>query len=503
MRRPSLEAQPFAATYTRLDEMVGHLSGPVMMSCTAEALEDYVTTEGRELLRRMMQDQLDSRAATEVRLPRVTGSDQVVRCWAEPGHRRLMVSALGRVETTRIAYRALKAGNLHPADAVLSLPAQAYTRPLQRHAVHEAASGSLRQAALNLERTTGQRIGTRQLMEICEGAAADIPDFYQAQLDAPGAGQGPDVGDLLVLTCDATGVNMIEKDLREPVRAAAAARSGPQPPSAQLSSRTRTGKRRMATVTAVYDAVPAGRRAARHRRPAPQPRARPPGHRPRGPRLPGALHHPDGHRHVRPGHRPRPRTPAPLGRPGRRSEPPTRLPAKRSRHTRVKIDIVVDFIHVLEYLWKAAEDLHPAGPARAACVDALARTVLQGHSARVVADLRAQARTRRHDGPAQLPGLDRAIAYIEAKEPFLAYRIALTMGWPIASGVIEGCCRYLIKDRLDITGARWSLTGAEAVLLLRAVIDNGDFDAYWHFHAQRAHQRDHTSHYQHEYATAA
>ena len=53
------------------------------------------------------------------------------------------------------------------------------------------------------------------------------------------------------------------------------------------------------------------------------------------------------------------------------------------------------------------------------------------------------------------------------------------MGWPIATGVIEGACRYLVKDRIAITGARWSLPGAEAVLLLRAVIINGDFDAYW------------------------
>jgi hypothetical protein len=47
--------------------------------------------------------------------------------------------------------------------------------------------------------------------------------------------------------------------------------------------------------------------------------------------------------------------------------------------------------------------------------------------------------------------------------------------WPIATGVIEGACRHLIGDRLDITGARWGLDGAEAVLTLRAVISNGDY----------------------------
>ncbi len=69
--------------------------------------------------------------------------------------------------------------------------------------------------------------------------------------------------------------------------------------------------------------------------------------------------------------------------------------------------------------------------------------------------------------------------------------------------MIEGSCRYLVKDRLDITGARWSLTSGEAVLLLRAVIANGDFDQYWRYHLQREHQRTHTSRYKDQLALAA
>lgn len=69
------------------------------------------------------------------------------------------------------------------------------------------------------------------------------------------------------------------------------------------------------------------------------------------------------------------------------------------------------------------------------------------------------------------------------------YDTALEMGWPIATVVIEGVCWQLIADRLDITGARWGLTGAETVLRLRALITNGDFDDYWAFHAAREQQR--------------
>lgn len=66
---------------------------------------------------------------------------------------------------------------------------------------------------------------------------------------------------------------------------------------------------------------------------------------------------------------------------------------------------------------------------------------------------------------------------------------ALKAGWPIATGIIEGACRHIIADRLSIGGARWGLDGAEAVLTLRAVISNGDFEEYWRFHLTREHQR--------------
>ena len=71
----------------------------------------------------------------------------------------------------------------------------------------------------------------------------------------------------------------------------------------------------------------------------------------------------------------------------------------------------------------------------------------------------------------------------------------LELGAPIAKGVIEGACRHLICDRLDITGARWRLPSAEAVLRLRSLQSSGDFDAYWQFHEQEEARRNHASRY--------
>jgi hypothetical protein len=79
----------------------------------------------------------------------------------------------------------------------------------------------------------------------------------------------------------------------------------------------------------------------------------------------------------------------------------------------------------------------------------------------------------------------------------LRYSEALADGLPIATGVIEGACRYVVKDRMDRTGARWSLTGAEVVLRLRALRASKDFDTSWAFHLQQDKLRNHASRYQH------
>ena len=97
--------------------------------------------------------------------------------------------------------------------------------------------------------------------------------------------------------------------------------------------------------------------------------------------------------------------------------------------------------------------------------------------------------------PPKRAGADACATYLINKEPYLDYPTALHNGWPIATGVIEGACRHLVKDRMDITGARWGLPGAEAILKLRALRSNGDFDAYWRYHLAQERRRVHESRY--------
>jgi hypothetical protein len=148
-----------------------------------------------------------------------------------------------------------------------------------------------------------------------------------------------------------------------------------------------------------------------------------------------------------------------------------------------------------EYLWSAAWCFFDEGdPAAERWVNDKARQILEGKAGITAASIRRKA-TRLGLDPDKRKNADRAADYLLNKRAHLDYPTALAHGWPIATGVIEGACRHLIKDRMDITGARWGLQTAEAVLKLRALISNQDFDTYWEFHLTQEHHRVHASRY--------
>ena len=159
---------------------------------------------------------------------------------------------------------------------------------------------------------------------------------------------------------------------------------------------------------------------------------------------------------------------------------------------RYKVDIVLvqDFVHVLEYLWKAAYALYPqVAEERESWVMDRANAVLQGRARDVAVGLR-RAATRKQLEQRERKPVDKAADYIDSNRERLQYDQALAHGLPIATGVIEGACRHLVKDRMDITGARWGLERAEAILKLRSLKISGDLPAYLAFHFEQEHKRN-------------
>jgi hypothetical protein len=171
----------------------------------------------------------------------------------------------------------------------------------------------------------------------------------------------------------------------------------------------------------------------------------------------------------------------------------------------ITLIILVDFIHVLEYLWKTAWCFHaPRDPAMEDWVTAQGLDILHGRTGEVIARIaRLAAEHPPKPGGEHAKIIRKTLHYLTAKQPWMDYPRALAEGWPIATGVIEGACRHLVQDRMGITGARWGLEGAQAMLWLRAIAASGDTDAYWDYHITREHQRNHASRYQDSLGLAA
>jgi len=478
-------------------ELVGLVSGVTGAGAAARSfdeIEQHVMVRGRELLRMVIQHVLDELAAGEQRLAEVTDAAGLPRPRAERGHGRAIVSLSGPVTVRRMAYRAPGAANLHPADAVLNLPGRRYSWAVQRAVVEYVLAGSYEQARQFMLAATGITVGKQQLEQITAEAAADAAGFYPAQ-----PAQGCPAGLPLAISADGKGVAM-RPEARRRYYGKKALRS--RTFGKRLGTGEKAGHKRMAETGVVFDVLPPD---GPPRTPE-QIMTRPPGEPARGPKAVSRWYTADitASRAVT--------ISAVFDEAGRRDPRHTRpwialvdgdrhqidLIRAQAASRDITVTILVDFIHVLEYLWKAAWCFHPARDRAAEdWVTAQALDILHGRVAAVITRIGALAAA---DPPR--PGsehdkiINRTLSYLTAKAPYLDYPRALAEGWPIATGVIEGACRHLVNDRMGITGARWGLEGAQAILWLRAIRANGDLDAYWTRHIQLEHQRNHLSRYQ-------
>ncbi|MGW3660887.1 ISKra4 family transposase [Streptomyces sp. NPDC005151] len=486
----------FAASRGLFEQVAADLTSPDAAALTHSGLEDLLAARMREVTRQLFQDHLDLRAVREQRAGQVVDAAGVERTRIERGRRRILATVFGKVTTTRIAYRATGSADLHLADAALNMPAGMHSHGLARIAATESTRGSFAEAVDRVNALTGAGIGHRQVQELAVAAAADIDAFYQALVPEPCTD-----ATLLVLSTDGKGVVIRPEALREATAKAAAAKSGNKM-ATRLAPGEKHGRKRMATLGTVYDVDPAVRGVddiiADPADPADAVKERRPGPKARSKWLCGSVNDTaeqviaavfDQAEARDPGHR---RTWVVLVDGARHQLDLIQAEAARRN---VTVHIVIDIIHVLEYLWGAAHCLHPAGDRTAeAWVAVHARTILTGGSEQAAASISTAA----DDAglrPGSRKGVDDAVGYLKNKAAYLRYDTALTEGFPIATGIIEGACRHLVKDRLDITGARWGLAGAEAVLKLRALRSNGDFDTYWAWHETQEFTRNHQARY--------
>lgn len=487
-------ADAYLSAYEQFHSIIRQLRAPHAQRMTHSDLENLLDTEGRELLRRLLQAHLDERSPGAVTEP-VRGVDGE-ECTHQRTQTRQVETIFGEVALARQGYGGRGKASLHPLDGELNLPPERYSHTVRRRVAEAAAQHSYEEVVAALSQHTGAHVPRRQAEELVARAAQDFEAFYEAQRPST-AREVKASSDLLVMSTDGKGVPMRKQDLRAQTRAAAAAR---QP---RLQHRRSKGEKphtkRLSTVAAVYTLAPWVRKPEEIVREL-HPAAAPPSVRPRpeGKRVWASLQQPpeevirqafEEATRRDPGHRKRwcalvDGNPTQLG-----------LLLVGAEDYGVELTIILDLIHVLEYLWKAAWVLHREGdPQAEGWVSQHLEQILRGCSSVVAAGLRRSATLRGLQDQQRAP-LDRCADYLLKYREFLRYDQYLEAGLPIATGVIEGACRHLVKDRMELTGARWGLAGAEAVLRLRSLRSSGDFEDYWQFHLKQEQQRHHAAHY--------
>ena len=498
---PNQPSSHFAEAQLIFDAVQSQLSSAEAMTSTHEQIETLVEHEGSEILRCLLQAHLQLRADAEREREAPDAADGAARPHRRDSQ-RTVASLFGDCVVRRIDFsgRGVK-GGLRPLDAELNLPADMYSFGLRKRAAMLAMDVSYDSSTAKFQALIRRGIGKRQLEELAVRAAADFETFYdQRQKLASNCNRSETSDKLLVLTSDGKGVVMRPEGLRPATAKKAAAAS--RKLQSRLSPGEKANRKRMAEVAAVYDLEPMPRTAddvmPPEKRTPEEAASRPKRPRPQDKRVWASLERSladvvgecfdealsrdpqrqrtwvylvDGNNH--------------------QIDTAKSLAAQHN----VDLTIIVDFIHVLEYLWKAAWCFHGNGDESVdAWVRVRARSILAGKASDVAAGIRRSA-TLRGLSDKERGRADACADYLINKRAYLRYDVALAAGLPIATGVIEGACRHVVNDRLGITGARWGLPGAEAILRLRALRSSGDFEEYWQLHVRNEQARNHLVNY--------
>ena len=151
---------------------------------------------------------------------------------------------------------------------------------------------------------------------------------------------------------------------------------------------------------------------------------------------------------------------------------------------------ILDILHVSSYIWRAAKVFYPQREHQEAFARDRLLRMLQGDVHKVVAGLRQMATKRRLKRKGR-EDIATVCGYFEKHAHRMHYDEYLAAGYPIATGVIEGACRHLVKDRMERSGMRWRLAGAQPMLHVRAVYQS----SYWDdFHQDRIAREQRTLH---------
>lgn len=432
---------------------------------------EQVLRMGREVMGQFFRMQGDGNVGDSIEMP----DGQVWQRLDEP-HRRSYQSIFGPFELERVVYGTREGQRIEfvPLDARLELPESEFSYVLQDWAQSLDVDHAFARTAQTLQKIFGLSVSVDSLERMNRQMAESVEEF-RTSLEKPALEQE---GEILVVTADGKGIPM-----RRP--------SDQRPAGARRKKGEKANKKQMATIGCVYTVDTKIRTAEevvealfRERPPEEERTVREPVAQQK--RVWSSLSYQEGDTRVEAEavvfawmagevvSRRRPGQVLACVMDGQRS-----LWGARQKYLPgEEVVEVLDLLHVTSRLWDAAYLFHPEGSDQAADFvrDRILR-ILRGEAGYVIGGLRQMG--SKHQLPASKRKKLSAICnYLKRNQRRMRYDVYLAQGLPIASGVIEGACRYVIKDRMERAGMRWTVAGAQAMLDLRSTYVNDQWEAF-------------------------
>lgn len=455
---------------TDFDALLAAVQSPEAEHHSADQMERYVFRQLLQMGADLMQLFLNYRSQIHQREAIVT--DEGTRVPYHGERKRDYYSIFGKLICQRPYFYRRESGGHSPLDAKLGLGTDQYSDFLRE--LHEELSAYVpyEKTQQILGRLLGIRLSKRVQQQLVTTDAADVDAYYQQKLAPP----VEEEASILVAQADGKGVPIV--------------RASKSSQKVRLRRGEARSRKKTVVVTALYTIQPAPRSAdevlaslfdqettgsttARHRPQHKQIRGTLKG-------KPVALSRLAQARSKREGTHIQHRVALCDGDKYLQAQLQEQLP---------DFTLMLDFIHAYEYLWKAANCLYGEDHReRLPWVRSQTRRLLTSQTAELIELLRHLAEDPERS-PQQRKTLEKVANYFEKNQAYMDYAACLEKGWPIASGVIEGACRHFVKDRMELSGMRWTESGAENLLRLRAIAENDDWDDYHLFRKQRRQQR--------------
>ena len=416
------------------------------------------------------------------------------------------MSIFGEVAIQRAGYAQADGGYVYPIDAQSNLPDRKYSYLLQKWLQAGACETDFRQAVDRFNEIFDASFFPEVPQRMGLPIAAQVDPFY-AQVDTP----DPETeGSHLAISADGKGIPMLPSE-----RAESTPSADPKP---RLGKGEKRGTKKEATVVVDFSFNPHPRdpeavvnalmkkQTETERQQAQEERHRLRQEGQSEPRQPRQVHvratlqsKESAFRYLmeRLGKRD-PQGEKPLialvdGKPELETQLRQQLQAY---HLEDRLDaLILDIIHASEYVWDVGTALYgEKNPQRLVWVEDKLRALLHSRVGRVIGGLK-QRLTKNQLTASQHKALQKTITYFENHRHMMDYATYLARGYPIATGLVEGTCGSLVKDRMEQSGMRWSRVGAQAILDQRAVMKNGDWGDFWSFYIDTEKDRLYSSTY--------